>query len=190
MAMSTTASSHSSPFHKLFLPVIFLLALLLSVIQFIITAVLIHDYEDHRYPSDSVRDRLRFLLFTSCWCLLFLPIYLFANARLIGQVFSSVASNLGFIFVTWLFWLCGAASWTDSLGGTLHCGDLFLNNQVLDISIPYCGSLRAVQAFSWMIWLLFSAALVYISAIAFRAKSRPSGLTGPMREVPAATSAA
>jgi hypothetical protein len=34
-----------------------LLALLLSVIQFIITAVLIHDYEDHRYPSDSVRDR-------------------------------------------------------------------------------------------------------------------------------------
>jgi hypothetical protein len=38
--------------------------------------------------------------------------------------------------------------------------------------------------------LLFSAALLYISTVAFQAKSHPTGLKGPMREVPAPTSAA
>ncbi|KAA1110418.1 hypothetical protein PGT21_020944 [Puccinia graminis f. sp. tritici] len=189
--MSTaTPAHHQSLLHRLILPVIYSFVFLLSVIQFIITAVLVHDYEDHGYPNHSIRDRLRFLLFTSCWCLLFIPIYLFANLRLPGQALSSVLSNVGFISLTWLFWLCGAASWTDALGGTLHCGDLFLRNQVIDVSIPYCGSLRAVQAFAWMIWLLFSAALLYISTVAFQAKSHPTGLKGPMREVPAPTSAA
>ncbi|OAV95342.1 hypothetical protein PTTG_03609 [Puccinia triticina 1-1 BBBD Race 1] len=190
--MSTTATPahHQSTLHRIILPILFSLALLFSVIQFIITAVLVHDYDDHGYPSGSHRDRLRFLLFTSCWSLLFLPIYLFANLRLLGHVLSSVASNLGFIALTWLFWLCAAASWTDVLGGTVQCGDLFLNNQVIDISVPYCGASRAVQAFAWMLWLLFSAALIYITTVAFRAKSHSSGLTGPMRQVPAATSAA
>jgi len=188
--MSATAPSHPSTFHKVFLPLVLSLAYLFSVIEFIITAVLVHDYEDHGYPSGSHRDRIRFLLFTSCWCLLFLPIYLFANLRFAGQALSSVASNLGFISITWLLWLCGAGAWTDNLGGNLHCGDLFLNNEVINIDIPYCGSLRAVQAFSWMIWLLFSAALVYITTVAMRVKSHPTGLRGPMREVPVANSAA
>ncbi|KAI7963617.1 hypothetical protein MJO29_004044 [Puccinia striiformis f. sp. tritici] len=198
---TTTPTHHQSTLHRAILPIIFSLALLFSVIQFIITAVLVHDYESNTYPSTSIRDsqpayrlpllsRLRFLLFTSCWCLLFLPIFLFANLRLAGHALSSVVANLGFISLTWLLWLCGAASWSDALGGSLHCGDMYFTNQVVDMDIPYCGALRAVQAFSWMIWLLLSAALIYIATVAFRAKSRPTGLKGPMREVPAANSAA
>ena len=38
--------------------------------------------------------------------------------------------------------------------------------------------------------LLFSAALVYITTVAMRVKSHPTGLRGPMREVPVANSAA
>ncbi|PLW39885.1 hypothetical protein PCASD_07888 [Puccinia coronata f. sp. avenae] len=184
--MSTTASSHSSTLHKLFLPIIFLLALLLSVIQFIITAVLIHDYEDHRYPSDSTPLPLVHLLLVST---VFTDLsFCQRETYRSGVLLRRLQPRLHLRDVALL--VVRGCLLDRFFGGTLHCGDLFLNNQVLDISIPYCGSLRAVQAFSWMIWLLFSAALVYISAIAIRAKSRPSGLTGPMREVPAATSAA
>ncbi|MBW0543154.1 hypothetical protein O181_082869 [Austropuccinia psidii MF-1] len=163
-------------------PALFFLSWVFALIEFLITAILVHNYDSNGYPTDSVRDRLRFLLFVSCWTLLFVPVYIAANLRAPGRAIASISSNLAFTSVTWLFWFSGAIAWTDALGGTLHCGDLFLQNSVIEISIPYCGSLRAAQAFSWMILITFSAILGYVGLSAAKARKAPGGLSGPMRE--------
>lgn len=164
-------------------PALYGLALFFSVIEFLITVILVSDYNRHDWPSHGFRDRLRFLLFTCVWTLAFTPLYIVSNLRAPGQAVSSVASNLVFTFTTWVFWLAAAAAWTDVLGGTLRCGSIFLTNQTIDISVPYCNSLRAVQAFAWMIWLSLSAVLGYVASIALMHRKRSPGLSGPMTQV-------
>lgn len=63
------------------------------------------------------------------------------------------------MFMTWVFWLAGAAAITDSLGGGLNCGyvPLFIllpKNEAEFIAsrdhITYCGQLNAEEAFAWI----------------------------------------
>lgn len=164
-------------------PALYGLVLLFSFIEFLITVVLVSDYNRHDWPSTSFRDRLRFLVFTCVWTLAFTPLYIVSNLRAPDQVVSSVASNLGFTLITWVFWLAAAAAWTDVLGGSLQCGSILLTNQTIDISVPYCNSLRAVQAFAWMIWVSLSAVLSYVATIGVIHRKRSTGLSGPMTEV-------
>jgi len=179
----STPQSRSNSLNRVIHPALYGLTLVFVVIEFLITAILVSDYNRNFYPSRSIRHRIRFLLFTSCWSLLLLPVYIFANLRAAGQTISSIGSNLAFVLITWIFWLAGAAAWTDALGGTLHCGDIFLNNQTINLSIPYCHSLRAVQAFAWMITITITVALGYVITVATRSRKTQTGLSGPMREV-------
>ncbi|KAG0143281.1 hypothetical protein CROQUDRAFT_49033 [Cronartium quercuum f. sp. fusiforme G11] len=122
-----------------------------ALIEFFITVILVSDYNRHdSYPNGSIRDRIRFLLFASIWSLVFSSTYLIGVFLAPANFLFSIASHAGFTFLSWIFWLAGAASWTDALGGTLSCGDLFLSNFRIDIGVQYCHSLRAVQAFAWL----------------------------------------
>lgn len=69
----------------------------LSRLQLAISSWLVARYEEHNnYPSTGVRDRARFLLFTSAWTVLFAFFYmaLFLHSASKGSVLTSVASHL------------------------------------------------------------------------------------------------
>ncbi|EGF97909.1 uncharacterized protein MELLADRAFT_113979 [Melampsora larici-populina 98AG31] len=167
-------------------PIAFSFIILFSFIEFLITTILISNYNsDNSYYSDSLRDRLKFLLFTSIWSLVFTSIYLFGIFKLPTNFLFSLASHAGFLFITWIFWLSGAAALSDTLSG-LSCGDLFLSDVRINVGIRYCHSLKAVQAFAWIEWITLSFVLAYIALIASRAVKAGTGLKSPMREVPAA----
>lgn len=68
-----------------------------SRLQLAISSWLVARYEEHNnYPSTGVRDRARFLLFTSAWTILFAFFYmaLFLHSASKGSVLTSVASHL------------------------------------------------------------------------------------------------
>lgn len=166
-------------------PIAFGFVILFSFIEFLITTILISNYNSNdSYFSDSLRDRLKFLLFTSIWSLIFTSIYLFGIFKLPTNFLFSLASHAGFLFITWIFWLSGAAALSDTLSG-LSCGDMFLTNARINVGIPYCHSLRAVQAFAWIEWITLSFVLAYIALIGSKAVKTGAGLKSPMREVPA-----
>ncbi|KAI8460260.1 hypothetical protein BY996DRAFT_4574955 [Phakopsora pachyrhizi] len=171
----------SNSLWRIVYPALYALILLFSIIEFLLTAVLISDYERGDYPNDSIRDRIRFILFSSCWNIVFIPIILVASLRATNSFIASATLNLALSAITWIFWLSAAASWTHALGGTLHCGDIFLMGQTINISIPYCEALVTVQAFSWMIWITLTGALACVAARFSQAAQQDTG-SGPMRE--------
>jgi hypothetical protein len=94
------------------------------------------------------------------------------------------------LFITWVFWLSGAAAITAALNGGLNCGRF---------NIPYCGQLNALEAFAWICWsvvitkldpmnevlnniyrimvtVMFFASLT----LGFRAMRRGDGIKGPL----------
>lgn len=81
----------------------------------------------------------------------------------VGGVFTSIAGHGIWLFFTWLFFLAGAGAITDALdGGRFSCGD---------VEIPYCNSLKALMAFSWIAWIqltLMLGVLAVIGGSAFR----------------------
>lgn len=65
------------------------------------------------------------------------------------------------MFVTWIFWIAGAAAITDTLGGGLNCSFVFTVILCGDSSpdvptlihrtgITYCEQLNALEAFAWI----------------------------------------
>ena len=68
-----------------------------TIQQLAISAWLVAKYEAHNnYPSIGVRDRTRFLLFTSSWTIFFSMFYLilFLHSASTGSIMTSVASHL------------------------------------------------------------------------------------------------
>ncbi|KAI0307662.1 hypothetical protein B0F90DRAFT_1807119 [Multifurca ochricompacta] len=140
------------------------------ILQLAISAWLTGRYNSrHNFLSTTERDRVRFLLFCSIWTTFLSPI--FPAVLLLGwvKVLSSVAAHVIFMFLSWVFWLSGAAAITDSLGGGLDC----------DLGFVYCGQLNALEAFAWIEWVVLTLGFVFVMVIAVRATQQGEGYRGP-----------
>lgn len=72
----------------------------------------------------------------------------------IGGVVTSIAGHGIWLLLTWIFWLAGAGAMASILGG--NCSDK---------SYYYCNSLRALEAFGWIGWVLLTLMLIVVGAI-------------------------
>ncbi|PIL31216.1 hypothetical protein GSI_05914 [Ganoderma sinense ZZ0214-1] len=153
-------------------PIVFLCLIIFSIIETSISAWLTSRYDTrHDFLSTSVRDKVEFLLFASVWTLFFSLIYfcLFLYSPETGFM-TSVLSHGIFIFLTWVFWLSGAAALSAALGGRLNCSHHFV----------YCGQLNALEAFAWILWVISTFALVVVFLRGIAASRRGEGAKGPL----------
>ncbi|KAL5495103.1 hypothetical protein ACEPAI_565 [Sanghuangporus weigelae] len=154
-------------------PILFGLIVFFAIIEACLATWLISRYDDHHnYPSVSVRDRTGFLTFTSWWTVLFASIYLglFLHSSS-GSIVTSVGSHLVFLFITWVFWLAGAASITAAIDGGYNCGSLTFN-------LAYCNQLNALMAFAWIVWIFVTIAFLVVLFRGIQATRRGDGLKG------------
>ncbi|WVQ80583.1 hypothetical protein IAT38_002688 [Cryptococcus sp. DSM 104549] len=153
-------------------PIFFGLLCLFALIEGCITAWLVSRYNDHdTYPSNSYRDRLKFLVFVSWWTVAFTAAYIVAFLLAFSSFISSIASHLVFIFITWVFWLASAAAFTAALGGGQRCGVS---------TLTYCSQLVAAEAFAWIEWILISIVFIFVLLISGAALRRGDRLSGEL----------
>ncbi|KAI0801386.1 hypothetical protein C8Q74DRAFT_1190521 [Fomes fomentarius] len=153
--------------------VVFGLIILFSIIELADSAWLVSRFNlRHDYLSAAVRDRTRFLLFTSCWTIFFSLFYfaLFIHSPT-GGILTSVLSHAVYLMLTWLFWTAGAAAITAALGGGLNCSGGH---------ITYCGQLNALEGFAWLIWLFVTFALLVVFFRGISASRRGDGYRGSL----------
>ncbi|KAN0135645.1 hypothetical protein V8E53_006536 [Lactarius tabidus] len=151
--------------------IFFVVIVVIAVIELSISAWLTSRYNSHHnFLTTTERDRVRFLLFCSIWTTLLSPIFPIVLSLESLEVLSSVAAHLVFLFVSWVFWLSGAAAITQSLNGGLNCG----------LHIVYCGQLNALEAFAWIEWVFLTFAFVFVIVLAVRAGQRGQGYRDPV----------
>ncbi|EGN93733.1 hypothetical protein SERLA73DRAFT_189489 [Serpula lacrymans var. lacrymans S7.3] len=154
-------------------PIVFSLIIFFSIIELAISAWLTSRFDaNHNYFSVDERDRTRFLLFASIWTVVFSALYMFFFFFLPSGIFSSVASHILFLSITWIFWTAGAASITAALGGGLNC-----TTQNIFV---YCGQLNALEGFAWVIWILVTFAILVTIFRGITAARRGDGMRGPL----------
>ncbi|KAI0726868.1 hypothetical protein C8Q72DRAFT_843487 [Fomitopsis betulina] len=154
-------------------PIVFSLIIFFAIIEIAISGWLTGMYNSHHnYLSVNVRDRTRYILFTSCWTVLFSLFYLalFLHSASTGSVLTSVLSHGVFLLITWVLWVAAAAAITASLNGGLNCG----------IHYTYCGQLNALEAFAWIEWILITFALIAVFFRGFSSRRRGDGLRGQL----------
>lgn len=150
-------------------PVLFGLLLLFGIIEGANTSWLVSQYNNNNsYPTQSIQDRSRFLVFVSWWTVVFSAAYLAAFWFAPLSFISSIASHGAWIILTWIFWLAGAAAMTAALGGGLSCGTTVY---------AYCGQLNASIAFAWIEWIIISVLLILILVIGSAAMRRGDRLS-------------
>jgi len=157
-------------------PVIFGLLIVLAIVELAISGFLTSRYNSHHnYPSSGIRDRARYLLFCSIWTIVFSALYmlLFLHSASTGSVMTSVASHLGFLILTWIFWTAGAAAITAGLGGGHNCS-------TIKYELPYCNQLNALEGFAWAEWIILTLALFASIGLAVRAMRRGDGYRGQL----------
>jgi len=153
-------------------PIVFGLIVFFGIIELAISAWLVsHFNKHHNYSSTSERDRVRFLLFSSIWTVVFGALYvvLFLHSAT-GSIATSVLSHGIFLFFTWIFWTAGAAAITSSLGGGLNCST--------QNTFVYCGQLNALEGFAWAIWIVVTFAILIVFIRGVTAARRGDGLRG------------
>ncbi|KNZ72997.1 hypothetical protein J132_01510 [Termitomyces sp. J132] len=137
-----------------------------------ISAWLVSRYNaHHNFNSLSMRDRVRYTLFASLWTIVgsIFFILLFLHSAT-GSVMTSVAAHLIFLVLTWIIWVAAAASVTAMIGGGLNCST--------QNTFVYCGQLNALEAFSWIIWILVTFALIVVIIRGIAAARRGDGYRG------------
>ncbi|GAC93488.1 hypothetical protein PHSY_001053 [Pseudozyma hubeiensis SY62] len=113
-------------------PITFGLFVFVSFIVAVIASTLVADYNSHNNaPTMGINNATRFLLFAG----------------------HGVA-----IFLTWIFYLAGAAALTDRTGGSFNCADK-------GYPFPYCNSTKALMAFAWIGWIILTLMLAGVAAI-------------------------
>jgi hypothetical protein len=75
---------------------------------------------------------------------------------------------------SWVFWLSGAAAYTQSIGGGIRCGHRHF---------VYCHQMVAVEAFAWIEWILYCAWFAWIMFLWVKALVAHERQTTPMAEV-------
>ncbi|KAI0249505.1 hypothetical protein BJV78DRAFT_1226614 [Lactifluus subvellereus] len=151
--------------------IFFIVLVVFGLIELAISAWLTARYNSrHNYLSITERDRVRFLLFCSIWTTFLSPI--FPALLFLGrvEVLASVAAHVIFLFLSWVFWLSGAAAITEALGGGLDC----------HLNFVYCGQLDALEGFAWLEWVLLTFGFISVMVIAVRASQRGEGYGGPV----------
>ncbi len=73
--------------------------------------------------------------------------------------------------IRWLFWLCGAAAFTQAIGGGRRCSHS---------DLLYCGQNVATEAFAWIQFILFSVFLAVMGLMAGTAARRGDRLSTPV----------
>lgn len=158
--------------------IVFGLTVLFSIIELAISAWLTARFDARLdYFSIAERDGTHFILFASLWTsVLFITFFLGMfgmMARSRGdKVIRAITSNgfhVSFLLLTWIFWTAGAASITSVLGGGLNCSQTIF---------AYCGQLNAMEAFSWLIWILVTLATVAVLIQAINSTRRGEGFWG------------
>ncbi|EKM61639.1 uncharacterized protein PHACADRAFT_248361 [Phanerochaete carnosa HHB-10118-sp] len=154
-------------------PILLGLIVLFAIIELSISAWLVSRYNaHHNFQSLGERDRTRFLLFTSTWTIVFSALYALLFFQSPGGSFlTSVGSHAIFMFITWVFWLSGAAAITASLNGGLNCGHHFYT---------YCGQRNSLEAFAWIELVLTTFALAVIMLRGIAASRRGDGIKGSL----------
>ncbi|KAL7423174.1 hypothetical protein Q5752_002474 [Cryptotrichosporon argae] len=153
-------------------PIIFALLCVFAIIEGCITAWLVAKFNDNNsYPSNSYRDRLKFLVFTSWWTVVFTALYIAAFLLAATSFVASLASHTIWLFITWVFWLAAAASITAALGGGKRCGHA---------DLLYCNHLVAAEAFAWIEFILISLAFIVVAWLAYTALRRGDRLSAAL----------
>jgi len=155
-------------------PILFGLITLFALIEGIITAWLVSNYQGSAqggYPNNHFRHTLRFGVFVSWWTFVFAIAYIFFFLYGTGGMISSIASHAIWLFVTWVFWLALAASITNMLGGSINCGSSHL---------VYCHQNQAAQAFAWIEWILLTVAFAFVVVLATRSIRSGDKMSGPL----------
>ncbi|GAA5870234.1 hypothetical protein JCM8547_006922 [Rhodosporidiobolus lusitaniae] len=81
----------------------------------------------------------------------------------------SIASHAVWIFITWVFWLAGAASITAALGSHWHRG--------------HGDTLYALEAFAWINWIIITLMLIGVIMAGLRSARSGNGFGGALVEV-------
>ncbi|GAA5848838.1 hypothetical protein JCM9279_002960 [Rhodotorula babjevae] len=155
--------------------VTFSLLIFFSLIEWAIAAYLVNTYNhNNNYPSNSVRDRVRFLLFTGLWTFFFSIFYLVGFLKATTSFLFSIASHVAWLFITWVFWLAGTAAFAASLGGSLDCGNY---------DAPHCHTLNALEAFGWINFVIITLMFAYALFAGARSARSGNGFGGAMVDV-------
>ncbi|KAF8630693.1 hypothetical protein AX15_002767 [Amanita polypyramis BW_CC] len=159
-------------------PIIFTILVIFSIVTLSDSAFLVSRFNSrHNFTNLGERDRVRYILFCSIWTLVTAPVFmvLFLVAP-VGHPLTSVASHLIYLFITWALWTGAASAITATLGGGrgLNCG-----TQTLFV---FCGQLNALEAFSWMIWIILTIAIFLVIVRGVLAARRGEGYGGSLIE--------
>jgi len=151
--------------------IFFVVIVVIAIIELAISAWLTARYASrHDFLSTTERDRVHFLLFCSIWTTVLSPIFPILSTQELAPFVTGIAAHVIFLFLSWVFWLSGAAAITASLGGGLDCNFHFI----------FCGQLNALEAFAWLEWVVLTVGFIYILVIAVRAKQRGEGYNEPV----------
>ncbi|GAA5882110.1 hypothetical protein JCM16303_005609 [Sporobolomyces ruberrimus] len=123
------------------------------------------------WPSGSIRDRTRFLLFANLWTFVFAIIYLVGFLKATTSFLFSIAAHVVVIFLSWIFMMSGVAALTQSLGGGLNCNSW---------PYAYCGVLNGIEGISWLNWIILTILLVMVLVQGSRAGRSGNGFGGAL----------
>jgi len=111
----------------------------IAVIELAISAWLTARYASrHNFLSTTERDRVHFLLFCSVWSTVLSPIFPVLLTQELALFVTGIAAHTIFVFISWVFWLSGAAAITASLGGGLDCNFHFVFLRSAECSRGVC----------------------------------------------------
>ncbi|SPO25669.1 uncharacterized protein UTRI_03034 [Ustilago trichophora] len=140
-------------------PITFGLFTGVAFIVAVIASTLVHDYNvNNNAPTMGINNATRFLLFAGWWGFIVGIVYTGLFLASVGGVITSIAGHAISIFLTWIFWLAGAAALTDRTGGSFSCADK-------GYPFPYCNSTKALTAFAWIGWIILTFMLAMVIAI-------------------------
>jgi hypothetical protein len=149
--------------------------LIFAIVELYLAAYLTAKYNaNHNFPNLKARCRVRYLLFTSIWTIVFATAYLIGFFVSATSLFASVVSHFVFLFLTWILWLAAAVAITQMLGGTLNCD--------IQTYFAYCCQLNELEAFAWVIWAVLTIMLVFVFIRGIQSSKRGDGLKGTLVE--------
>jgi len=150
---------------------LFGLVVLFSFIVAVIASALTADYNHHHNsPKSSITGSVRYLVFVGWFDFLFSSVYLGLFLTGTGGALTSIAGHGVFLFFAWLFQLAGAGAISAAIGS--GCADKY----------AYCSSLKALEAFSWMAWILLTFMLGVVMVIGGTAFRGGKGIKGELSE--------
>ncbi|GAA95061.1 uncharacterized protein L969DRAFT_95964 [Mixia osmundae IAM 14324] len=148
-------------------PALFATIVFFSLIEIGISGALVGDY-NRDGGKTSLKTATRFLLFASLWTFIFGIFYIFGFLRMAGNVLFSIASHGIWVFVTFIFWLAGAAALAQQLR--------------TNPNFPHETTLRACEAFAWMNAIILAGLLVLIGLSGMKSSRDGNGFGGSLAE--------